>query len=58
MSYEFMDMINRHLESQMESRELEKIEMENQKALKIRNCILTILGSIAVLLTFLLETPH
>lgn len=55
MSYEFMDMINSHLENQ---RELEKIEMENQEAWKMQKLILTILGSAAVLLAFLLETPH
>lgn len=58
MSYEFMDMINDHVETRLQDEQERLVKQERAKELRTHQIVFAICSSVFFLLTFLLETPH
>ncbi|MEY8543019.1 hypothetical protein [Dubosiella newyorkensis] len=58
MSYEFMDMINNHLEENILIKQQREEELAKKKQMRIQKILTCILSAGLILLSFMMETPH
>lgn len=58
MSYEFMNMISRNVESRLEDEQIHQMNEERLKVRRMQKLGLTIFTAVLIMITFFLHTPH
>ena len=58
MSYEFMNMISRNVESRLGDEQIHQMNEERLKVRRMQKLGLTIFTAVLIMITFFLDTPH